>query len=146
MGQSMQKDEFSASHLPNEFDYLAPEGSEIRLLPNMNGGGVSHCTLPAGKTSSAVRHKSVGVIWYMLSGEGEIWRKLDEQEEVTPLRKGTALAILLLPISNSAPLAPSHSVFSSPPCRLGPARMKPCPSLGYGDRVLSTDRVGRQDD
>ena len=89
----MQKDEFSASHLPNEFDYLAPDGSEIRLLPNMNGGGVAHCTLPAGKTSSAVRHKSVEEIWYVLSGEGEIWRKLDEQEEITPLRQGTALTI-----------------------------------------------------
>lgn len=84
---------FTFSQLPGDSDYSAPDGSEIRLLPNMKGGGLCHCTLPGGKTSLAVRHKTVEEIWYVLSGEGEIWRKLNEQEEVTPLRDGVALTI-----------------------------------------------------
>ena len=84
---------FISSQLPGDPDYPAPDGSEIRLLPKMNGGGLCHCTLPGGMTSFAVRHKNVEEIWYVLSGEGEIWRKLNEKEEVTPLRDAVALTI-----------------------------------------------------
>lgn len=45
--------------LPIEYDYLAPDGSEIRLLRSMKGGGLAHCTLPPGAVSQAVRHKTV---------------------------------------------------------------------------------------
>jgi mannose-6-phosphate isomerase-like protein (cupin superfamily) len=79
--------------LPVQYDYLAPDGSEIRLLPDMKGGGVAHCTLPAGKTSSAVAHRTVEEIWYCLSGEGEIWRKLDGAECTCQIRTGIALTI-----------------------------------------------------
>jgi mannose-6-phosphate isomerase-like protein (cupin superfamily) len=89
----MQEDKFSVSHLSGNVDHLAPDGSEIRLLPDMNGGGLCHCTLPAGKTSSAVRHKTVEEIWYVLSGEGEIWRKFNDWQEVTPLCHGVALTL-----------------------------------------------------
>ena len=47
-------------------DYLAPDGSEIRLLPTMKGGGLSHCTLPAGRTSSPVAHRQVEEIWFVV--------------------------------------------------------------------------------
>jgi len=39
---------FDTTKLSIEPSYLAPDGSEIRLLPNVRGGGLSHCTLPAG--------------------------------------------------------------------------------------------------
>jgi mannose-6-phosphate isomerase-like protein (cupin superfamily) len=74
-------------------DYIAPDGSEIRLLPNMKGGGVCHCTLREGTTSSAVCHKTVEEIWYVISGKGEIWRKLGDQGEITSLQPGVALTI-----------------------------------------------------
>lgn len=74
-------------------DYLAPDGSEIRLLPTMNGGGLCHCTLPIGKTSSPVTHRHVEEIWYVLEGEGEVWRKNSEAEEVVSVSTGTSLTI-----------------------------------------------------
>jgi hypothetical protein len=43
--------------LKPDADYLAPDGSEIRLLPAMKGGGLCHCTLPVGRTSSPVAHR-----------------------------------------------------------------------------------------
>jgi mannose-6-phosphate isomerase-like protein (cupin superfamily) len=67
--------------LPMLPDYLAPDGSEIRLLLDCQSGGVSHCTLPPGATSSAVRHKTVEEVWYVLRGEGEIWRGQNRDEE-----------------------------------------------------------------
>ena len=51
------------------------------MLPTMNGGGACHCTLLAGKTSSPVLHKSVEEIWYVLEGQGEVWRKVLSPEE-----------------------------------------------------------------
>ena len=75
-------------------DYLAPDGSEIRLLPTTKGGGLSLCTLPAGTTSSPVAHHQVEEIWYVASGEGEIWRKNAMAEETVHVGAGTALTIL----------------------------------------------------
>lgn len=79
--------------LKGEADYLAPDGSEIRLLPTMNGGGLCHCTLPAGKTSSPVAHRHVEEIWYILEGVGEVWRKNSEAEEIVSVSAGTSLTI-----------------------------------------------------
>jgi len=79
--------------LPTAPDYLAPDGSEIRLLLECADGGVAHCTLPAGKTAAAVRHKTVDEVWYVLAGEGEIWRTQDGEEELVALRAGTCITI-----------------------------------------------------
>ena len=64
--------DFEHKQLGESYDYLAPDGSEIRLLPNVKGGGMCHCTLPPGKKSLAVKHKTVEEIWYFLSGQGEV--------------------------------------------------------------------------
>ncbi len=60
--------------LPPAYNYLAPDGSEIRLLVNGDKGGLAHCTLPAGVTSKAVSHKTVEELWYFIEGSGEVWR------------------------------------------------------------------------
>jgi uncharacterized cupin superfamily protein len=61
---------FLTAALKPELDYHAPCGAEIRQLLDMSGGGVCHCTLPPGRTSSADKHRSVEEIWYVLKGEG----------------------------------------------------------------------------
>ena len=79
--------------LKPDADYLAPDGSEIRLLPTMKGGGLCHCTLPVGRTSSPVAHHNVEEIWYVLQGEGEVWRRTATSEEVVRVSAGTSLTI-----------------------------------------------------
>jgi mannose-6-phosphate isomerase-like protein (cupin superfamily) len=79
--------------LKREVDTLAPDGSEIRLLPTMRGGGLCHCTLPPGTTSSPVFHRRVEEIWYVVSGEGEVWRKNAAAEESVPVCVGASLSI-----------------------------------------------------
>jgi mannose-6-phosphate isomerase-like protein (cupin superfamily) len=76
------------------YDYLAPDGSEVRLLVNGPKGGLAHCTLPAGSTTAAVKHLTVEELWYVLSGVGEIWRRSTDGEcRIDALRAGDSLLI-----------------------------------------------------
>ncbi len=81
------------TRLPERYDCLAPDGSEIRLLGATKRGSMVHCTLPAGKTSLAVAHHGVEEIWYFLEGQGQVWRKLGESEEVVDASPGVSLTI-----------------------------------------------------
>lgn len=85
---------FRAVTLKPDADYFVPDGSEIRLLPTMKGGCLCHCTLPVGKTTSPVAHRQVEEIWYVASGEVEVWRKNEAADEtVRVFTKGrTAVA------------------------------------------------------
>jgi len=80
----MMKDEnepaFETKHLSEGYDELAPDKSEIRLLLNMKGGGLAHCTLPPHGTSMAVKHKTVEEVWYFIQGHGQVWRKQGDRE------------------------------------------------------------------
>jgi mannose-6-phosphate isomerase-like protein (cupin superfamily) len=64
------------------------------LLANPHAS-MAHGTLPAGGISVAIRHKTVHEIWYILGGEGELWRKTEVQEEVVHLRAGVSITIPL---------------------------------------------------
>jgi mannose-6-phosphate isomerase-like protein (cupin superfamily) len=66
----------------DDYDYLAPDGSEIRTLLSLDRGGLAHCSLAAGGVSAGVRHKTVEEIWYFLQGNGELWRRHGEDEEI----------------------------------------------------------------
>lgn len=80
-------------NLRAEYDYLAPDTSEIRLLVDVPGGGLAHCTLPPGGVSTAVRHRTVEELWYVVSGTGEMWRSLGEEETVVELEPGVGLNV-----------------------------------------------------
>ena len=86
---------FKMKKLSTEYDYLAPDSSEIRLLQSLTKGDLVHCTLPPGKVSIAVRHKTVEEIWYFIEGKGEVWRKQDDKEEVVVVEPGISLTIPL---------------------------------------------------
>jgi mannose-6-phosphate isomerase-like protein (cupin superfamily) len=81
--------------LAADHDAIAPDGSEIRLLAGVRGASVCHCTLPVGAVSRAVRHRSVEEVWVFISGQGEVWRERDGQEEITPVGPGVSLNIPL---------------------------------------------------
>lgn len=79
--------------LPANPDCLAPDQSEIRLLAGTERAGTVHCTLPPGRVSLAVCHKTVEEIWYFLEGQGEVWRKIGNLENVIPVAPGASLTI-----------------------------------------------------
>ena len=76
-------------------DAFAPDGSEVRLLASLAGGSFAHFTLPAGRVSLPVAHRTVEEIWYVVAGEGEVWRRFEGEESVTAVRPGVALTIPL---------------------------------------------------
>lgn len=84
---------FAAMKLPSTPTTLAPDGSDVRVLLGLKGGGMAHFELAAGKTSQAVVHRTVEEIWYVLAGRGEMWRKQDEHEEIIALEPGVCLTI-----------------------------------------------------
>ena len=85
--------EFSTKHLPREPDVTAPDGSDVRILLELKNGGMAHIELPPGKTSIAVAHRTVEEIWYIISGQGKMWRKQGTREKIAPLVPGVSLTI-----------------------------------------------------
>lgn len=81
------------SAVPDAYDNLAPDGSEIRRLARADGGSLVHCTLRPGQVSRAVRHRGVEEVWFFLGGAGRVWRQRDGVEEITDVRAGLALTI-----------------------------------------------------
>lgn len=81
--------------VPQAYQHISPAGAEVRLLMDNPQGGIAHCTLKAGTISKAVRHKTVSELWFVLSGQGAIWRKDQQQELITPLSAGITIDIPL---------------------------------------------------
>jgi mannose-6-phosphate isomerase-like protein (cupin superfamily) len=84
---------FETKTLPESLDVLAPDGSVVCILFRASGGSMAHFSLLPGMISRAVVHHTVEEIWYILSGEGEMWRRLRKQEQVVHLEAGTCLTI-----------------------------------------------------
>ncbi len=80
----------SLSHAPL---VQAPDGSDVRVLLQLAGGSMAHFSLAPGLTSVAVAHRTVEELWYFLGGRGEMWRRQDETESVTPVEAGVCISI-----------------------------------------------------
>ncbi len=87
--------EFETKWLPVERDSIAQDGSDVRVLLNLQGGGMAHFKLPPGQTSTAITHKTVEEIWFFLSGRGQMWRRTGSREEVVAVEAGVCLTIPL---------------------------------------------------
>lgn len=71
----------------------SPAGAEIRLLIAGDSGGMIHATVPPGQVNRATVHATVSEFWFVLSGEGQIWRRDGTGEESTVLRPGVSIDI-----------------------------------------------------
>jgi mannose-6-phosphate isomerase-like protein (cupin superfamily) len=85
--------EFATKLLPALPDVTAPDGSAVRILLSLRGGSMAHFELGAGQVSLAVVHQTVEEIWYIIAGQGEMWRSSGERQEITPLQAGVCLTI-----------------------------------------------------
>ena len=86
---------FTTKRISDRRDAVAPDGSDVRILLGLRGGGLAHFELAPGRTSIAVTHRTVEEIWFFLSGRGEMWRKLESHEEVVPVESGVCITIPL---------------------------------------------------
>jgi mannose-6-phosphate isomerase-like protein (cupin superfamily) len=85
----------TTKHLPTNPDVRAPDGSDVRVLLSLAGGGMAHFTLEEGSTSVAVHHRTVEELWYVLSGHGQMWQRRGGEETVADLGAGDCLTIPL---------------------------------------------------
>ena len=81
--------------LPVERTEVAPDGSDVRVLLVLAGGGLAHFELAPGQTSRAVTHKTVEEIWFFLTGRGEMWLEQDGVSETIEVSPGICLTIPL---------------------------------------------------
>jgi mannose-6-phosphate isomerase-like protein (cupin superfamily) len=93
--ENQSRARFETMHLPMATDAVAPDGSDVRILLELKGGGMAHFELAPGQTSKAVTHRTVEEIWYFLSGRGEMWRRQGEQTEIVDVSSGVCLTIPL---------------------------------------------------
>jgi mannose-6-phosphate isomerase-like protein (cupin superfamily) len=84
---------FETKRLPSMRDAVAPDGSDVRVLLQLTGGSMAHFELAPPQTSTAVTHRSVEEIWFVLAGRGEMWRRQGGREEIVPLDAGVCLTI-----------------------------------------------------
>jgi mannose-6-phosphate isomerase-like protein (cupin superfamily) len=84
---------FDTMQLPDAPDAVAPDGSDVRVLLRLGRGSMAHFELAAGRVSQAVAHRAVEEIWYILAGQGQMWRRQGERQETVPLRPGTCVSI-----------------------------------------------------
>ena len=90
-GQADQR--FGTGQLPEVPDAVAPDGSDVRVLLRLGRGSMAHFELAAGRVSRAVAHRAVEELWYILDGQGQMWRRQGERQQTVPLRPGTCLSI-----------------------------------------------------
>ena len=82
--------------LPERPDAIAPDGSDVRVLLGVRGGGLAHFELAAGETSTAVRHRTVEEVWFFLGGRGQMWRRdADGRERTDDVAAGVSIDIPL---------------------------------------------------
>ena len=78
---------------PSVPDARSPAGAEIRHLIDDAAGNVIHATVRAGQVNRAAVHATVSEFWYVLSGQGRIWRRDGNGEETTDLVAGVSIDI-----------------------------------------------------
>jgi mannose-6-phosphate isomerase-like protein (cupin superfamily) len=86
---------FEAMHLPSRRTAIAPDGSDVRVLLGLKGGGMAHFELAPNQTSKAITHRTVEEIWYFLAGRGEMWLSQDGRSAVVDIYRGLCLTIPL---------------------------------------------------
>ena len=85
--------ELKSKVIPDSPDAKSPAGAEIRFMMDGDTGNMIHSTVPPNQTNRATVHSTVSEFWYILEGEGEIWRDDGTSDSVTPLVSGTAIDI-----------------------------------------------------
>lgn len=84
---------FATQHLQHADRVIAPDGSSVRALLALSGASMACFELHAGQTTRAVTHRTVEELWFVRSGNGEIWRKCRGVEETTQLTAGVCVSI-----------------------------------------------------
>jgi mannose-6-phosphate isomerase-like protein (cupin superfamily) len=90
--RTAEREPFQTAYKP-AFEETAPDGSLVGPLVRTGRASAGLVTLPAGRVSHAVRHRTVDEIWHVLDGWGELWRAAGDQVSTVDLAPGTCVTI-----------------------------------------------------
>ena len=79
--------------LPEHPDAKSPAGADIRYMMGSELGNMIHSTVPPHQVNKATVHATVSEFWYILEGQGEIWRDDGVESRITDLVPGTSIDI-----------------------------------------------------
>lgn len=85
--------DFSTRHLAGACAVIAPDGSTVRPLLELQGGSMGHFALEPGEVSTAVAHRTVEEIWFFVSGHGEMWRQQGDVTQTVEVRAAVCITI-----------------------------------------------------
>ncbi len=71
----------------------APDGSRIFPLVRTEQTSVGLIELRPDQITAPVYHLTIEEVWYVLEGQGQLWRQLDGHEETVDLQAGTCVTI-----------------------------------------------------
>src|SRR5579863_1893965 len=74
-------------------DVIAPDGCEVRVLCSLARGAMAVFTLAPGMVAKAVAHRTVEEIWYVTRGQGRMWRKSGDREDIADIAAGVSISI-----------------------------------------------------
>jgi mannose-6-phosphate isomerase-like protein (cupin superfamily) len=74
-------------------DVIAPDGAEVQVLCATARGSMAVFTLAPGAVAKAVTHRTVEEIWYFIRGQGRMWRKSGDREDIAEVAAGVSLSI-----------------------------------------------------
>ncbi len=79
--------------MPQYPDAKSPAGADIRFIMDGATGNMIHSTVPPGQINRATIHATFSEFWHVLEGEGEIWRRDNQEERITRLAPGVSIDI-----------------------------------------------------
>ena len=79
--------------IPDEPDHQSPAGADARVLIRGTTGDMIHSTVPPHQVNRATVHATVSEFWFVLEGQGEIWRDDGKENNVAVLVPGTSIDI-----------------------------------------------------
>jgi mannose-6-phosphate isomerase-like protein (cupin superfamily) len=71
----------------------APDGSTVRVRCATDRGSTIVFVLERGAVSKGVAHRTVEEIWYVVAGQGRLWRQRGDDEEIAALAPGVSLTV-----------------------------------------------------
>jgi len=91
----MSSTAFETKRISDAPDVIAPDGCEVRVLCATPRDGMALFTLASGMVARAVVHRTIEEIWYFTRGQGRMWRKSGEREDITEIAAGISISIPL---------------------------------------------------